>query len=68
MDYSPLHKAALNGHKEVAELLIDKGANVNVIIVSGYLKGQTSLDFASVLKSSELADLLRKDGGKTGKE
>ena len=66
--YTPLHKAALNGHKEIAELLIDKGADVNAIIVSGHLKGQTSLDFASVLKSTELADLLRKHGAKPGEE
>ena len=65
---TPLHKAALNGHKEIAELLIDKGADVNAIIVSGHLKGQTSLDFASVLKSTELADLLRKHGAKPGEE
>ena len=65
---TPLHKAALNGYKEIAELLITKGADVNAIIVSGYLKGQTSLDFASVLKSTELADLLRKHGAKPGEE
>ena len=65
---TPLHSATAGGHTEIAELLIDKGADVNAIIVSGHLKGQTSLDFASVLKSTELADLLRKHGGKTGEE
>ena len=65
---TPLHKAALNGHKVIAELLIEKGANVNVIIASGHLRGQSALDFASVLKSTELADLLRKHGAKTGEE
>ena len=65
---TPLHKAALNGHKVIAELLIEKGADVNIIISSGPLMGQSALDFASVLKSTELADLLRKHGGKTAKE
>jgi ankyrin repeat protein len=65
---TPLHKAALNSHKVIAELLIEKGADVNVIIASGHLRGQSALDFASVLKSTELADLLRKHGGKTGEE
>ncbi len=65
---TPLHKAALNGHKVIAELLIEKGANVNVTIASGHLRGQSALDFASALKSTELADLLRKHGGKTGEE
>ena len=65
---TPLHKAALNGHKVIAELLIEKGADVNIIISSGPLMGQSALDFASVLKSTELADLLRKHGGKTSEE
>ena len=65
---TPLHKAALNGHKVIAELLIEKGADVNIIISSGPLMGQSALDFASVLKSTEIADLLRKHGGKTGEE
>ena len=66
--WTPLLHAAGYGHKEIAELLIDKGADVNAIIVSGHLKGQTSLDFASVLKSTELANLLRKHGAKPGEE
>ncbi len=27
--FTPLHAAALNGHKEIAELLIEKGADLN---------------------------------------
>ena len=65
---TPLHKSALNGHKVIAELLIEKGADVNIIISSGPLMGQSALDFASVLKSTETADLLRKHGGKTSEE
>ena len=61
---TPLHGAALNGHKEVAELLIAKGANVNA--KDGF--GRTPLDWAIINKYTELADLLRKHGGKTAVE
>jgi ankyrin repeat protein len=57
---APLHMAAANGHKGIAELLIVKGADVNAKIVDG----GTPLDYAE----AEIADLLRKHGGKTGEE
>jgi hypothetical protein len=53
---------------EVAELLIAKGADVNAIIVSGRYQGKTSLDRAEEQKQPEIADLLRKHGGKTRAE
>jgi ankyrin repeat protein len=63
-----LHRAAEFGRKEVVELLIAKGANVNA---RGFL-GITPLDRAIGYKPTEthpeLADLLRKHGGKTKKE
>ena len=59
-EWTPLHLAALYDHKEIAELLIAKGADVNV----KRRGGQTALDSAD----SEIADLLRKHGGKTGEE
>ena len=65
---TPLHKAALNGHKAIAELLIEKGADVNIIISSGPLMGQSALDLAIKNKRNETADLLRKHGGKTSEE
>ena len=52
------------GHKEVVELLIAKGADVNA---RGFL-GITSLDRAIDNDKTEVADLLRKHGGKTGEE
>ena len=65
---TPLHLAAVNGHKEVAELLIAKGADVNEKIASGSNKNKTPLDFAVIKKQNETANLLRKHGGKTAKE
>jgi len=64
---SPLHAAAGKGLKEVVELLIDKGANVNAR-KSGKYKGETPLDIAIEFNHTELADLLRKHGGKTSEE
>jgi ankyrin repeat protein len=59
-----LHIATHLGHKEIAELLIAKGADVNAKIEDG----KTPLDLAIHLKRTETADLLRKHGGKTGEE
>ena len=57
---TPLYWAAVAGHNEIAELLIAKGADVN----AKNKDGDTPLDEAI----SKTADLLRKHGGKTGKE
>ena len=60
----PLHWAAYRGRKEVAELLINEGADVNA-------KNQadaTPLDKAIEKNRDETAGLLRKHGGKTGVE
>ena len=55
---TPLHHAAIEGHKEIAELLIANGADLNAKDGNGY----TPLDWAN---GKEIADLLRKHGGKT---
>ena len=60
--YTPLHSAAYYGQKEVAELLIAEGANVNVKRDNG----ETPLDAAIINNKTETADLLRKHGGKSG--
>jgi cytohesin len=65
---TPLHNAAVYGHKEVAELLIANGAEVNAIIVSGRNKGKTPLDLAIWRKKTTTADLLREHGGRTAEE
>ena len=59
-----LHLAAGEGHKEVAELLIAKGADVN----AKNAIDETPLDLAIENDKTELADLLRKYGGKTGED
>ena len=63
-DGTPLIYAAAQGHKEIAELLIAKGVNVNAIDNGG----NTSLDKANAHKHKKTAELLRKHGAKTSKE
>ena len=63
MGHIPLHRAAWFGHKEIAELLIAEGADVNA---KTKYNRQTPLDWAE--RHPEIADLLRKHGGKTGEE
>ncbi|RTZ69395.1 MAG: hypothetical protein DSZ35_02665 [Verrucomicrobia bacterium] len=59
---TPLHQAALGGHKKVAELLIAKGADLNA---KSY--GETPLDLAIRLGQTETADLLRKTAARRGR-
>ena len=61
---TPLHDAALWGHKEIAELLLANGADVNAKDDDG----DTPLDVAILRNDKETADLLRKHGGKTTEE
>ena len=66
---TPLHHAATQDHKKIAELLIAKGADVNAKFTKGPLQGWTPLDFATLSaagNNKEIADLLRKHGGKHG--
>ena len=62
-DGTPLHLAADRGHTEVVELLITAGADVN----AKDDEGETPLDQAGT-SWPEIANLLRKHGGKTGEE
>ena len=60
---TPLHDAAQGAHKEIVELLIANGADVNAKDEDGL----TPLDLAVRRHrdiGNEIADLLRKHGGK----
>ena len=65
---SPLHSSVWRGDKEITELLISKGANVNSLNED---KG-IPLDLLSSKElegvTAEIAILLRKHGGKTTDE
>ena len=56
--WTPLHRAAGEGHKEIAEVLIAKSADVN----AKDQDDETPLDWAILNKLPEIADLLRKHG------
>ena len=80
----PLYWAAHGGHKEIVELLIANGANLNLrsgMVVKTedgsvgeqaaqrMMNNRTPLDMAlDGLLKQEIADLLRKHSGKTGEE
>ena len=60
---TPLQYAVQEGRKEIVELLITNGADVNALSVYG-----TPLDEAGERDETEIADHLRKHGGKTSEE
>jgi len=60
--WTPLHEATDWRHEEIVELLIAAGADVNAQTDDGL----TPLGHAE--RHPEIADLLRKHGGKTGEE
>jgi ankyrin repeat protein len=57
---TPLHNAALMGHLEIVRLLLDRGAQPNIIAGDG----RTALDIAEARGAAEMAALLRAQGGK----
>jgi len=57
---TPLHFAALSGHKNVAELLISKGADID----AREKHGGTPLYFAAVMGHMDVAELLIANGAK----
>ena len=80
---TPLYYAAQSGHKEIAELLIANDADVNLRsgmiiktedgdageqMAQKSMNNRTPLDMAILFDHTEIADLLRKHGDKTGEE
>ena len=60
-----MHYAAREGHKEITDLLLTNGADVN----AKNDEGGTPLDWAECCNDKkETVDLLRKYGGKTSEE
>jgi cytohesin len=54
-EWTPLHQAAIGGYREIVELLIAKGADVNA--KERYI-GSTPLHFAAANRRNELVELL----------
>ncbi|MCP4199722.1 MAG: ankyrin repeat domain-containing protein [Proteobacteria bacterium] len=61
---TPLMVAFINDKKPVVNLLFKKDVDVNAF----YKEDKTPLDFALQKKKSDIAELLRKRGGKMGEE
>ena len=60
----PLHFAAMHGKKKLVELLIAKGADVN----AKSEVGMRPLDFAISSDETDVANIIFKNGGRTGAE
>ena len=70
---TPLHVAALSGKPKVVEMLLSNGAEVNARFRPSLTKIKTPLDYVRRANGTkdvknEIIDLLRKHGGKRGKE
>ena len=65
---TPLILAAWRGNRSLVRLLIQRGADVNAKVTSVQNQGSTPLDAAIETDPPEIADLLRKPGGRTGEE
>ena len=62
--WSVLHLAVFSNKKEVVDLLLEKGADVNKKVPGGY----TPLDYALGYEHKEIAEILRSKGGVEGKK
>lgn len=63
--YTALHYAARNGQTEILKLLLSNGADVNAKYED---RDITPLDLANSEEHTEIIELLKKNGGKTGEE
>lgn len=67
-DRTALMLCTARGQKEVVEILLERGADVNLISMFQGRIPMSALDAALQTNRTELADLLRTHGAKTGKE
>ena len=71
---TPLHLTSLGGHKEATKIIIDSGALLNLVNIYGETPLDVTvknfeIDSQNVkLNKKQIAELLRKNGGKTGDE
>ena len=71
---TPLHLTALGGHREATKIIINSGALLNLVNIYGETPLDVTLknfeiDSQNVkLNKQQIAELLRKNGGKTGDE
>ena len=71
---TPLHLTALGGHREATKIIINSGALLNLMNIYGETPLDVTLknfeiDSQNVkLNKQQIAELLRKNGGKTGDE
>ncbi len=63
---TPLHVAAFQGHTEIAQQLITKGAEVNAGITSATDAGATPLHLGAMKGHMEVVALLLRNGAKVG--
>jgi len=69
-DATPLHLAASENHRVIAELLISSGADINALSSENEAASGTPLDWAIEFDGEDVAQLLRQHGGHqyTGQE
>ncbi len=65
---TPLMMSAVRGKKEIVEMLINLGADVNYVFMYQGRLPKTALDAARESGKSEIEQILLKHGAKTGKE
>ena len=63
-----LIQVVLDRNIKETELFLSSGVDVNAKVASGSKQGLTALDAANETDQTEIANLLRKHGGKTGEE
>ena len=60
--FTPLHLATEYGHTEVANALLEAGAEVNATITDGFGQGSTPLHVAAIKEHIDIAELLLTNG------